>query len=138
GAEAIAAIADVPADCSDGSLTAQIRFDGVNYNLAPGVLALDHFPAIDDGYTTRIWVSRTGGNLLVSGGSIGNLFGQLFNDAETGLSFALSAPGCQRAFSINDTDLRTAPRPSLHVPANSSGWIKFWQVNPGGMFAFAI
>ena len=131
GAEAIAAIADVPADCDDGSQVALIRFDGTAYDRVPRVLALDNFPAIDDGYTTRIWVSRVGGNLLVSGASIGNLFGQLFNDAETGLSFALTG-GCQRAFTINDTDLRTAPRPSLHVPANSSGWIKFWTVAPVG------
>jgi hypothetical protein len=138
GAEAIAAIAEEPAICDDPAQTALIRFDGVSYDLVPAVLALDNFPAIDDGYTTRIWVSRTGGNLLVSGASIGGLFGQLFNDAETGLSFTLTG-GCQRAFTINDTDLRTAPRPSLHVPANSSGWIKFWPVSGGtGIFAFAI
>jgi hypothetical protein len=137
GAEAIAAIAAEPATCDDAAQTAVIRFDGQSYNLVPNVLALDNFPAIDDGYTTRIWVSRTGGNLLVSGSSIGGLFGQLFNDAETGLSFTLTG-GCQRAFTINDTDLRTAPRPSLHVPANSSGWIKFWPINEVGIFAFAI
>ena len=138
GAESIAAIADPPDElCGEGALGATLAFDGVNYEQVPAVLALDNFPAIDDGYTTRIWVSRAGGDLFVSGSNVGTIFGVLYNDAETGLSFSLSAQTCQRAFTINDTDVRTAPRPSVHVPANSSGWVKFWSTSTSGIFAFA-
>lgn len=135
GAEAIAALIDPPAPC-DGQ-SALIVFNGTQYERVPRVLALDNFPAIDDGYTTRIWVSRVGGNLFSSGASIGTIFGVLYNDAEVGLSFSLSPSGCQRTFAINDNDLRTAPRPSVHVPANSSGWMKFWSTADVGIFAFA-
>ena len=137
GAESIAAILDPPAICDDASQSATLLFNGVNYEQVPRVLALDNFPAIDDGYTTRIWVSRVGGTLFVSGGNVGTIFGVLYNDAEDGLSFSLSGGACQRAFTINDTDVRTAPRPSVHVPANSSGWLRFWSTSDVGIFAFA-
>jgi len=137
GAEAIAAIADPPAVCDDTAGAALIQFDGINYELVPKVLALDSVPSIGDGYNTRIWVARTGGNLFASGGSVGPLFGVLYNDAEQGLSFSINNPGCIVTFAVNDTDVRTAPRPSIHIPANSAGWIRFWTLSPGGIFGFA-
>ncbi len=61
GAEAISAIAEIPSVCDDTTIAAPLLFDGVNYNMVPRVLAVSNFPAIDDGYTSRIWVNRIGG-----------------------------------------------------------------------------
>jgi hypothetical protein len=126
GAEAIAAVAEVPVICDANSITATLAFDGVNYNRVPGVLAVDNFPAINDGFTSTVAVNRIGGNLQTGTASIGTIFGVLYNDAENGLSFTLTGNGCQRIFGIADSVIRTAPRPSVHVPADTSGWIKFW------------
>ena len=133
GAEAIAAIAETPAICDATSTTAQLIFDGVNYNRVPRVLAVDNFPAINDGFISGVVVNRIGGNLQTNAGSIGTIFGILYNDAENGLSFSMSSSGCQRVFGIADSDIRTAPRPSVHVPANTSGWMKFWSTSDVGI-----
>ena len=137
GAEAIAAESETPSICNEAAGLAILRFGNGMYNRVPRVLAVDNFPAINDGYTSVVVVNRIGGSLQISTGSIGTIFGILYDDAENGLSFSLSA-GCQRVFGITDSDIRTAPRPSVHVPANSSGWIKFWSTSDVGIMGAVI
>jgi hypothetical protein len=138
GAEAIAAESDPPAlGCDETTTTIQLVFGGGFYNRVPRVLAVDNFPAINDGYTSVVVVNRIGGNLQTGAGTIGTIFGVLFNDAEAGLSFTLRG-GCQRVFGITDSDVRTTPRPSVHVPANSSGWMKFWSTDNIGIMGAVI
>ena len=137
GAEAIAAVAATLSLCDANSTVAALLFNGALYNRVPRVLAVDNFPAINDGYTSVVVVNRIGGSLQTNAGSIGTIFGVLYNDAENGLSFALSG-GCQRFFGITDSDIRTTPRPSVHVPANSSGWMKFWSTSDIGIMGAVI
>ena len=87
GAEAISALEEIPAVCDETSITAALQFNGISYNMVPRTLAVSNFPAIDDGYTSRIWINRIGGSLLSGNASVGTIFGLLFNDAEQGLSF---------------------------------------------------
>ena len=137
GAEAISAIREIPSVCDDTTGAAPLMFDGFNYNQIPRVLAVSNFPSSGDSYTSRIWINRIGGNLFTNNGTIGPVFGLLFNDAEQGLSW--NAPGgCQLSLAINDEDIRTTPRPSVHVPANASGWMKFWSTNPVGILGCII
>jgi len=138
GAEAFAAIAETPAICDANSTTAVLIFNGISYNRVPRVLGVDNFPAINDGFNSTVVVNRIGGNLASGTGSIGTIFGVLYNDAENGLSFSMSSSGCQRIFGIVDTDIRTTPRPSVHVPANTSGWIKFWSTSDVGILGAVI
>jgi hypothetical protein len=123
GAEAITAIGDPGLGCDANAVTTVLRFDGISYNLLPRVLAVSNFPAIDDGYTSRIWINRIGGNLLTSNSSVGSITGLLFNDAENGLSWSVTG-GCQLSLEISPADIRTTPPVNLHVPANTSGWLK--------------
>ena len=137
GAEAISAVADIPSECDETTGTALLIFDGLAYNRVPQVLAVSNFPSIGDGYTSRIWVNRIGGSLFTSVSDLGSIFGLLFNDAEVGLSWNASGD-CQLSLAINDEDIRTTPRPSVHVPANSSGWMKFWSPNNFGIMGCII
>jgi hypothetical protein len=130
-AEAVSAIADLPSQCDDGSITAGIFFDGVNYNQLPANLVVDNFPSPNDGYVSRLWVNRIGGVLLGTSDSIGNLFGRVFNDAENAVSFG-KAGGCQLTFEISDDGLRLTPPVSTFIPATTSGWITF-SPTPGSL-----
>src|SRR5262249_18803244 len=58
-----------------------------------------------------------------SGAILGNMFGILYDDAETPLSFTTSG-GCQLRQSINNAFPRTAPRVEAHIPSGRSGWLK--------------
>ena len=132
-AEAISALVDLPAVCDENSITATLVFDGVSYNMLPYNLVVDNFPAVDDGFVSRVWVNRIGGSLLGSLGSVGFLTGRAYNDAEVLASFAVGPSGCQASFGINDDELRTVPRISDHVPATTSGWITLNPVNQLGV-----
>src|SRR5262245_34068963 len=44
GAEAFAALAGAPPICADGLTTVEINLDGISYNAAPRVLAVDNIP----------------------------------------------------------------------------------------------
>ena len=111
---------------TDGTL-ALLVFDGLNlpgsYNRAPRVVAVDNIPARADGNDTLLILNAVSGNLGTTAGSLGPLFGILYDDAETPLSFS-SVGGCQFRQSINNTFPRTAPRVETHIPSGRSGWLK--------------
>lgn len=129
-AEAVAAVADIPAICDETSQTANLVFDGVSYNRLPLNLAVDNFPSPNDGFVSRVWVNRIGGSLLGTTASVGTLFGRVFNDAENGLSFSVGPFRCQGSFSIDNDGIRTTPPILTHIPATTSGWITFTPTPP--------
>ncbi|QQS46176.1 MAG: hypothetical protein IPM66_20025 [Acidobacteriota bacterium] len=102
------------------------------YNRAPAALAVDNIPSRLDGNDTRLIINRVSGNLAIGASSLGNLFGLLYNDAENVVSFTISG-GCQKVFSINNTEPRTIPRFESFVPTGRSGWMKLYV--PGGSVA---
>src|SRR5215510_6059649 len=111
---------------TDGTL-AGLFFDGLilagSYNRAPRVVAVDNIPARADGNDTLLILNRVGGDLSTSAASLNFLFGVLYDDAETPLSFTTSG-GCQLRQSINNAFPRTAPRVEAHIPSGRSGWLK--------------
>src|SRR5215813_159407 len=111
---------------TDGTLAA-VFFDGRilagSYNRAPRVVAADNIEARADGNDTLLILNRVGGDLSTSGAILGNMFGILYDDAETPLSFTTSG-GCQLRQSINNAFPRTAPRVEAHIPSGRSGWLK--------------
>ena len=107
---------------ADG-VTATLRLDGNTYNRAARSVAVDNIPARADGNDTLLILNRVGGDLSTSAATLGALFGILYDDAETPLSFTVSG-GCQLRNSINNNFPRTAPRVETHIPSGRSGWMR--------------
>ena len=124
--------------CDGGSVTAAINFDGVDYNRAPAVLALDNVGSRADGNDTLVIINRIGGNLGIGASTLGTLFGLLYDDAENVLSFSVSG-NCQLRNSISNNFPRTTPRFETFIPAGRTGWAKvFNQTGAIGILGAAI
>ncbi len=138
GVEAFAALAGGLPTCSVSATTAQLNFDGISYNQAPRVLALDNLPSLADGNTTLLVLNRFGGDLATNAGSLSDIFGILYNDAESGVGFGLNANACQLRVTLSGSSLRTTPRLEQFIPAGRSGWLKLWNNAELAMLGSAI
>src|SRR5215468_8072255 len=123
GAVAFSKLNDAVLLVPPDNVLAQLNLDGVMYNRAPRVVAADNIPARADGNDTLLILNAVGGDLSVASFVIGPLFGILYDDAETPLSFTSSA-NCQLRQSVNNNFPRTAPRVETHIPSGRSGWMK--------------
>lgn len=145
GAEAFSAISGVGGQVADGvhmvdcgsSFQTTIKMDGRMYNRVPRVLALDNILSPAEGNQTLVIINRIGGNLLTSAGSLGDMFGLLFDDQERSASFTF-AGGCQVSRLLSNNFPRTTPRLNTMIPAGQSGWMKFWKTSDGGILGAAI
>ena len=133
GAEAITAIDGGLPPCNDTSSTAELKFDGLSYNVLPHVLAADNIGSRADGNDTLLILNRLGGNLGTGAGTLTNVFGILYDDAENPLSFGFSPGTCQFRSAISGATLRTTPRFEQFVPAGRTGWFKVWMTGLFGM-----
>lgn len=127
GALAFSALNANPAPVNPDGTTVSLKFDDTNYNAAPRMLMIDNIPSRADGNDTFIVLTRLGGDLVnQQNTSIGGLMGLLYDDAEKGYSFTMTAGSCQFRTSISDNSPRTVPRFSTIVRSGRSGWMKFW------------
>jgi len=124
GAEAFSKFNDDHVIRIDGT-SALLFFDGQYYNRAPRVVASDNIPSRVDGNDTLIILNRFGGDLAIGASTLGTLFGLLYDDAENVLSFSISG-GCQKRFSVSNTEPRTVPRFETFIPSGRSGWMKLF------------
>jgi hypothetical protein len=138
GAEAVAAIAAFPALCDANTGAATILFNNINYNYVPRVLASSNIPSRLDGNDTLWVIIRTGGSLFSPAGSIGTIFGILYDDGENVFSYNIPFSGCQRIGSLSDTFPRTVPRFTQVIPAGRTGWSKFWSQSDVGLLGVQI
>jgi hypothetical protein len=122
-AQSVSAIAGGQPFCNANASTAALAFDGVSYNVLPRTLAASNLPSRADGNDTMLILNRIGGNLGLGASSLGTIFGLLYDDTESGLSFSITG-GCQYRNSVSGTTIRTAPRFEQFVPAGRSSWIK--------------
>jgi hypothetical protein len=106
-----------------------LLFDGIQYNKGGKVLAVASIPSFLDSNDTRLIVVRVGGDLVSGPRSIGSLFGLMYNDAEDGFSYNISA-GCQVFQRLSNDFPRTVPRFTEIIPQNQTGWTKFWTLSP--------
>ena len=125
GAVAFSRIGGEDESCGPNSFTAVLNFNGVDYNCAPAVLALDNVGSRADGNDTMIIINRVGGNLGIGAASLGTLFGLLYDDAENVLSFSVTG-GCQLMGSLSNNFPRTTPRFETFIPAGRTGWAKVY------------
>lgn len=138
GAEALSALAGGLPFCNGSSDTATLAFDNVSYNTVPRVVALDNIPARADGNDTLLVLNRFGGNLATGPGTLTNIFGILYDDAEAGFSFSFSPGTCQFRSSLSNLFPRTVPRLETVIPAGQTGWMKMFSVNDIGLFGAMI
>jgi len=137
GAEAISAIAGGLTPCGDAEF-AELKFDGLSYNLMPTTLALDNLGSRADGNDTMLVVNAFGGDMRVSPATLGALFGVLYDDSENGFSFTISSGACQFRATINSNTPRTTPRFDQVIPAGHAGWMRFWHRTGQAILGAAI
>lgn len=138
GAESIASSMMFPAGPNPNATTATLRFDGMNYNRLPRILAANGIGSRAEGNSTMLIVNRIGGDMTTSGALIGNLNGQLFDDAENGFSFTANIASCQLRRVLDNTFPRTFTPFDRVLPAGRTGWMKFWTVNDGALLGAQI
>src|SRR5262245_53496540 len=116
---------------------AKLDLDGVSYTQAPRVLALDHIPSNADGNSTLLVINSVSGNLAYGATTLGNLFGVLYDDAESAFSFTASG-ACQIGNVLSNNFPRTTPRFEQVIPAGRSGWMKLFSLRDRAITGAAI
>jgi hypothetical protein len=137
GAEAFAAIAEVPCECDENSMTAEIAFDGERYNQAPRALSASNIQSNGDDNSTILVINKVGGDLSDRAEAIGDFNGLLFDDLERGFSFSSQA-GCQFKQKLSNSFPRVTPRFSQIIPSGHTGWMHFATANGGGITGAVI
>ncbi|MEP7272869.1 MAG: hypothetical protein ABI882_15315 [Acidobacteriota bacterium] len=132
-AEGIAALAGGLTSCSSLSFTATLAFDGINYARLGAVLAAATIPSSVEGNSTLLVVNRLGGNLQTGPGTIGNLFGLLYDDGESPHSFGIASSACQFRGVLSNSLPRTSPQFEVVIPAGHVGWLKLWREPEGAI-----
>ncbi len=122
-----------PIVCNPAGNSAVINLNGTDYERPARALAASSLLSRADGNITLLTVMRTGGNLFNNAGTIGTLFGLLYDDAESAYSFSLGGNSCQIKRILSDTEPRTTPRFSSVIGAGRSGWMKFWSSSNVGI-----
>ena len=103
----------------------------------PRVLAVNNMTSRADGNDTLLIVNRIGGDLRTSAGTIGNLFGIVYDQLENPYSWT-SSGGCQIVRPLDNAFPRTAPRLGNVIPAGATGWMKFWATSDNALTGAAI
>jgi hypothetical protein len=138
GAEAFSALAGGRVACDGNSVTATLAFDGVSYNRVPRTLAASSIPARADGNDTLLVVNRFGGNLATGAGTLFNLFGIFYDDAENALSFTFNPGTCQFRSSLSNNFPRLTPRFENFIPAGRSGWMRLYSTSDIGLLGAVL
>lgn len=136
-AQAVAALPTANFACAASAITTELKFDGINYNALPRVLALDNIPSPTDGNATLLILNRVGGDLSDQVTSIGSFFGVAFDDQENPYSFDGSGGAHLRRMLSNDFP-RTTPRINTIIPTGHSGWMKLWPISDRGLIGAMI
>lgn len=109
--------------CTSTATTARISLDGVRYNAAPRILAVDKIPSVADGNSTMLIINSLEGNLAIGMTPIRTFGGNLFDDAEVTFAYS-STGGCQfRQLLGTNTFPRTNPPFAQVIPAGRTGWM---------------
>jgi len=105
-----------------------INFNAAEYDRMAATLALSNIPSRAANDRTRLIVVSPSGSLLVGGGgTVGTVFGLLFDDAEQSQSFQLAGSGCQMNLILSNSNPRTVPRFESVIPAGRTGWMKIYR-----------
>jgi hypothetical protein len=108
------------------------------YQPLPRVLAIDSLTDRKSGNDTMLIVNRIGGSLATGALRLGAVFGLLFDDSETAVSFSFTQDVCQFRSSLSNNFPRTTPRYETVIPAGRTGWMKFWSFSDAAILGSAI
>ncbi|HZS05328.1 MAG TPA: Calx-beta domain-containing protein [Blastocatellia bacterium] len=137
GAEAFAALPGAPLPCDANAADVELPLDGVSYNEAPRVLAVDSVLSPADGNNQLLIIDRVGGDLRDRVSTIGEMIGLLFDDMENPHSFENSG-GIQLRRTLGNDFPHTTPRLVNVIPAGHTGWLKLWTESDRGIIGAAI
>lgn len=112
--------------CLPNAVTANLLFDGVNYELLPRMLAVSNVQAPAQNNSSLLIINRIGGNLESGMGVLGSLAGLVYDDVEKPASFTINGGTCQLVRTISNSFPRTTPRLDQLIPAGRSGWMKLY------------
>lgn len=102
-AESVSSLIANPAACNENSNSATLNFDGLSYGRLPRALAVDNLGSRVDGNDTLLVINRIGGSLATGASTLTGIFGILYNDQETPLSFSFSPGLCQFRSSLGNS-----------------------------------
>lgn len=109
--------------CSATSVLETLALDGIQYNAAARVLAVDKIPSGADSNSTLLIINSLSGNLAIGVNPTRNIEGTIFDDAENGLQFSsVAAPQFRKI--LTDTFPVTVPKFSTFIPAGRTGWMR--------------
>jgi hypothetical protein len=120
---AFSGIFDPPCECNANSTSTEIRLNGLNYQVAPRVLAVS---SLSPGLSAMLVIDRLGGSFLGSSNTIGQIAGNIYNDEERVLSFEFSSSRRQFVSALSDSFPRTTPPVSQAISLGHTGWLKLW------------
>ncbi len=126
-----------PARSVDG-VAAEMRFDGISYRELPRALAVSNLPSRANGNDTLLVINRIGGSMVAGADPLGTIFGQFFDDKESGFGFCFTTMSCQLRSQLTNNWPRTSPNFEQVIPAGRSGWMKFWSTNEAGILGAVI
>ncbi len=139
GAIAVGALPGLAAmTCNIGTPVRPLNFDGVDYQPLPRILAADSLTDRRSGNDTMLIVDRIGGSLVTGASRLGPVFGLLFDDAETPLSFSFTQDVCQFRSSLSNNFPRTTPRYEQVIPSGRTGWMKLWSFSDAAIVGATI
>ncbi|MBK7601384.1 MAG: hypothetical protein IPJ07_23800 [Acidobacteria bacterium] len=138
GAEAIQAVMMFPAGTDPTVQTVDLKFDGVNYNQLPRVVAADNIQSTGDGNSTLMVLNRVAGNFTGSGATIGGILGLVYDDQEVGYSFTANLPFCQYRSVLSNTFPRLGNQFTRVIPGGRTGWMRLWTQDDKALFGATI
>lgn len=138
GAEAFAALytGSYPG-CDANSVTAILNFDGVSYNRAPRMLAVDKLRSRADGNDTLLVLNRFAGNLQIGAATLGGIAGILYDDEAVPFTFFFIGSSQFRS-SLSNTFPATSPNFESVIPAGRQGWMKLYSANDIGILGAVL
>ena len=139
-AKAIRALSTVAPDPS--AKTADLNFNGLDYEFLPKTLQASNLPSVADGNDTTIIVSRLGGDLGSYMAPLGDLAGILRSQAMTPYNWTatVAAPAIQMIQTLSGTFPGTNPSYLGIVPAGQKGTTTVWGMpqNTKGIFGVSL
>ena len=108
--------------CSTTSVNIKVPLDGVRYNAAPRILAVDKIPSPATGNSTMLIINSLEGDLGTGMAPLRTFVGNLFDDAENAVAFS-GTGACQFRSLLSDTFPNTNPKFSQFIPAGRTGWM---------------
>lgn len=110
--------------CSKDTPMVTVPLDGVRYDAAPQMLAVDKIPSPNDGNSTMLIINSLAGNLAIGVLPIKGLSGTLFDDVENGFAFTRGQIKPQFRLLLDGNFPSTTPTFTQIIKSGTTGWMR--------------